>query len=292
MPLPHATWLRTFEAAARHASFTAAAEELGLTPAAVSQQIRLLEAHLGARLFERLPRGVALSDIGQAYAQPVRRAFGELQAATDGLFAAPRRRVLRVRASLSCAALVIAPRLEAFRAAHPGIDLELSTFVWADRFDMENSDVDVRWGFGDWPEASIQTLGHEDAIVVCDPASAAGDLREVAAGTVYTITGVEHDWTRLAELFDPGLPAPARRVRVDSSLIALQALAAGRGAAIVLESFARSFLDRGQLVAPFPIRLPVSRSHFVVHRRGVETRPDVVAFTRWLASVYGAAPPG
>ncbi len=288
--LPPLPWLRAFEASARHSSFTAAADELGLTPAAISQQIRLLEGHLGATLFDRLPRGVALTDIGQAYAQPVRRAFRDLEQATSGLFAAPARPVLRVRAAISCAALVIAPQLAAFRQAHPDIDIALSTFVWADRFDMQNSDIDIRWGFGDWPEPWSLHLGHETAIVVCHPDSVArGETFDaVAAGTVYTITGIEQDWPRLAEYCGLTLPTPARRIRVDSPLIALQALTAGPGAAIVLESFARPFLSRGALVAPFAHRMPIAGSHFVVHRKGVEDRPDVQAFTRWIAGLYAS----
>lgn len=288
MSSPPPNWLKTFDAAARHASFAAAAEELGLTAAAVSQQIRLLEAQLGASLFDRLPRGVALTAVGKAYAQPVRRALQDLSDATEGLFARNKHRLLRVRASISCAALVIAPRLGAFRNAYPEIDVDLSTFVWEDGQDMGHSDIDIRWGFGNWRERSIVHLGHENALVVCSPKAfqAGQNLSDIAAGTLYTITGIAHDWEQLSEHFSLTLPPAARHVRVDSSLIALQALQSDQGAAIVLESFARSFLEQGQVIAPFPERLPIPRSHYVVHRDGVETRPDVVAFTQWMVSLY------
>ena len=97
MKTPQVTWLRSFEAAARRGSFSAAADDLGLTPAAVSQQIRLLEKHLGAQLFERLPKGVVLTDTGQAYAQPIRKSFSEMQAATEGLFGSRSRKTVKVR---------------------------------------------------------------------------------------------------------------------------------------------------------------------------------------------------
>ena len=84
--MPHANWLRAFDAAARHGSFSTAAAELGLTPAAISQQIRMLERHLGKRLFVRLPRGVALTDLGHAYAQPIRRSFHRIECSTAELF--------------------------------------------------------------------------------------------------------------------------------------------------------------------------------------------------------------
>lgn len=144
--LPHVTWLRSFEAAARHSSFSAAADELALTPAAVSQQIRQLEHHLGIQLFKRLPKGVQLTDIGQAYAQPVRKSFVEMQAATDGLFRLQRKSVVRVRCSISFAALILAPLLRDFARIHPNIDVELSTAVWSDRIDGARS----RSGYPVW----------------------------------------------------------------------------------------------------------------------------------------------
>lgn len=84
--LPHVTWLKAFDSAARHNSFAAAASELGLTPAAISQQIRHLEQHLDAQLFRRLPRGVSLTDVGQAYAQTIGKSFEDMALATNGLF--------------------------------------------------------------------------------------------------------------------------------------------------------------------------------------------------------------
>lgn len=123
MDLPHPTWLRTFEAAARLGSFSAAADELGLTPAAVSQQMRLLEKHLKTTLFERLPRGVELTDMGKAYAQSVRKGLEDMKTATAGLFGKAKRRQVKVRASISYAALVLAPRLHDFLENNPEIDV-------------------------------------------------------------------------------------------------------------------------------------------------------------------------
>ncbi|MBZ9669968.1 LysR family transcriptional regulator [Mesorhizobium sp. ES1-3] len=293
MKTPHPTWLLAFEAAARYGSFTAAAAELNLTAAAVSQHIRLLEKHVGARLFERLPRGVALTDIGQAYAQPVRQSFAELQRATDGLFARPSRRVVRVRASITWAALILAPRLADFRQAHPEIDIQLSTFVWSDRFEAGNSDVDIRWGHGDWPEGAVQLLAHESAIVVCHPADTAWlagrrDIRDFPFACLHHVIGFETEWQRLSDHFGLALPAPPQRARYDSSLLALWAMTTGGGAMIVLESFARPFLDSGQLVAPLPHRVPISGAHYMVQADGAGRNDAVQTFCRWAAALYPA----
>ena len=289
--VPHAAWLRTFEAASRHGSFSAAADELGLTPAAVSQQIRLLEKHLKTTLFDRLPRGVVLTDMGQAYAQPVRRSFAELDHATRSLFGTSRKQVVRVRSSLSFAALVIAPRLAEFQDLHPDIEVQLSTFVWADRFGDDDSDVDIRYGHGDWTDGAVTHLGHEQAVVVCSPTYAASfgpslSLQTIAAGQVAIIAGSETDWFTLSAHYGLDLAAPIRMTKVDSSLIALQAVIAGHGAVMVLETFARPYLDLGLVVAPFDHRLPFRAAHYLVRRDTASSRNEVRTFEAWVASLY------
>lgn len=291
MKLPNPTWLRSFEAAARLGSFSAAADELGLTPAAVSQQMRLLEKQLKTTLFERLPRGVALTDMGKAYAQPVRKGLDDIQIATAGLFGTTRRRQIKVRASISCAALVIAPRLHGFLAEHPDIDVDLSTFVWANRFQDGISDIDIRFGFGDWTDGRLTHLGHEFAIPVCSPDyltgfGAAPRLDHLAARHVFTIHGSESDWPRLFAQMGLAPPVAARVTRFDSSLMALQAISAGSGLAIVLESFAQPFLERGSAVAPVPDRLAIRPAHFLVERDGGERRDEVRAFADWICTLF------
>ncbi len=291
MDLPHPTWLRTFEAAARLASFSAAADELGLTPAAVSQQMRLLEDHLKTTLFERLPRGVALTDMGEAYAQPVRQSLADMRTATAGLFGAARKRQIKVRASISYATLIIAPRLNEFLAEHPDIDVELSTFVWAGRFQQGLGDVDIRFGHGDWADGHVTHLGHEYAIPVChrDHLARFGNaptFDQLAADHITTIHGSETDWPQLMEQLGLTSPVPQKVTRFDSSLMALQFVSAGYGTAIVVESFASAFLDRGAVVRPIPEKLAIRPAHFIVEREGVERRDEVRAFSDWVKSIH------
>lgn len=289
--LPHATWLRAFEAAARHGSFSAAAGELALTPAAVSQQIRALEEHLGSALFERLPRGVALTDKGQAYALPVQKSFVDMERATRGLFGSSRKQTIRVRASISCAALVIAPQLAGFQDLHPDIEVQLSTFVWADRFADEDTDIDIRFGHGEWKDGAVRHLGHECAVAVCHPDFAASlgpnpTVRDMTRREIIEITGSEIDWPRLAEHAHMTPEPPANAIRVDSSLVALQAAISGRGAVIVLESFAQAYMKQGLLVAPLDLRLPIQPSHFLVLRDTSRARVAVQAFAEWVTALY------
>ncbi|WP_104018543.1 LysR substrate-binding domain-containing protein [Roseovarius nitratireducens] len=287
--LPHVTWLRAFDAAARHSSFTAAADELHLTPAAVSQQIRLLEKRLGAELFKRLPKGVALTDVGQAYAQPLRKSFLEMEQATDGLFRGQRKATLRVRSSISFGALVLAPRLNAFRERHPEIEIDLFTTVWSDRMTDAGIDLDIRYGDGDWPERNIWPLEVDDAVVVCHPdhASSLGDglsIEGLAAASVVQVVGSETDWGRLSDKYGLDLPAPVHWMKADSSLVALQILTSGHGSSLISRSFAGHYLKTGALIAPVPYQISMLQKFFLVQYEDTNKSPEIAVFKDWLTS--------
>lgn len=291
MDLPHPTWLRTFEAASKHGNFSKAALELGLTPAAVSQQMRLLEKHLNTTLFERLPRGVALTDMGEAYAQAVRKSLSDMQTATIGLFGAGKKRQIKVRASISFAVLVIAPRLHEFLFSHPHIDVELSTFVWAGRFQEGLSDLDIRYGHGDWADGQVSPLGHEFGVPVCHKNYMAqfghsATMEQLASDHIITIHGSESDWPQLFEQMQMNMPIAKRATHLDSSLLALQAVSTGNGIAIVLERFARSYLAGDEIVNPTNERIAIRPSHYLVERAGTELREDVQAFSNWIKAIY------
>lgn len=291
MNLPPPTWLRSFEAAARLGSFTAAASELGLTPAAISQHMRLLEEHLKTPLFERQARGIALTERGKAYALPVRQGFADLHSATQGLFATTQRQRIRVRASISCAALVLAPRLHGFLTQHPNIDVDLSTFVWADGFEGGESDLDIRFGYGDWRDGEVTLLAHESAIPVCNPAyleslGPSPTVETLSKGHIFTIHGAESDWPDLFAQTGLMGPTPARITRCDSSLMALQAVATGPGVALVFESFALSYRQQGVLLAPVPDKIAIRPAHFLVKRAGRSGSEPVRAFADWVTQLY------
>ncbi len=143
--LPPLTWFRAFEASARNLSFTGAAQELGLTQSAISQQVHALEVRLGCLLFERKSRGLALTDDGRRLAPTVADAIGALRSATDSFDSGARQDVLTVATSVSIAQWYIVPRLEAFSAAHPNAAIRLMTKVWPDEFSKLSVDVEIRF---------------------------------------------------------------------------------------------------------------------------------------------------
>ena len=292
--LPHVTWLRAFEAAARHSSFSSAAEELNLTPAAVSQHIRLLEKHLGVELFRRLPRSVMLTDMGHAYALPIRKAFTDMQGATTGLFAIQRKRRINIRTSVTYGSLVLAPKLAEFSALHPDVELHLTTAVWSDRLDDARIDIDIRYGTGDWEDPHIWPLSYDTGIVVCSPDHARRfgrqpDIAAMVQERVVLVMGSEVKWQRLGAHFSLDLPVPHHITKADSSMMALQLLVGGGGAGIIHENFADRYIAQGTLVSPFPYRLPIHEAYFMIIRPDALNRPEICAFRDWLISQEGTA---
>ena len=155
--LPPLEWLRVFEAAARLGNFTAAATELSLTQAAVSQRIRLLEARLGTKLFERLPRGVTLTLAGEAYVPHVHASLSALARATTDVFGTDRRRIT-IAAAGSAILLWIIPRLARLRESAPRTTIKFVTVYREPDYVTAQADFDVRFGHGVWPGRECREL--------------------------------------------------------------------------------------------------------------------------------------
>src|SRR5882724_7018911 len=172
--LPPLNALRAFEAAARNGSFLLAARELGLTPGAISYQIKALEERLGVGLFQRLPRGVVLSEPGRAYQQRVADAFDRLGAATDGLVGRQRSRAIRITALPAFAEKWLVPRLPRFRDRHPGVEVQLSADPEVIDFVTRDFDVGLRYSDGRHPALQVTEIMTEEIFPVCSPALLAG----------------------------------------------------------------------------------------------------------------------
>ena len=290
--LPPVAWLRAFEAAARHSSFAAAANELNLTSAAISHQIRSLEKRLGFGLFERLPRGVRLTDMGAAYVPAVRKAFEDLSLATMGIFGSLGEKTLRIRVPISYATLVLVPKLHAFRAAYPGIELQLCTTIWGDGLNSESVDVDIRYGDGNWADQRITTgrfekISDERSIIVCSPDHAGSlgpspTLSALCAGPIIKIMGCEGMWSDLKKQNGVEVDEQPAAVKSDTSLVALEYAASGLGAVLVLDAFARPYFASGRLVQPVEAALSGNQAHYVLRPPDTEHAPEVLLFTEWL----------
>lgn len=286
--LPHLPWLRTFEAAARSLSFSAAAEDLHMTAAAVSLQIRSLEQYLGFQLFERLPRGVRLTDMGSAYLPSVRKAFDELALSTVGLFGSRGDCSITVRSTAAFAVLWLAPKLHSFIEAYPDIEVRLLADIWADAQGADQSAIDIRFGDGQWEGFDAELIQKEASIPVCSPrwieqADSPAMLANLAQQNLIHIMGCEDLWTRWFRAAGIKENSVRKGLQVDTSLTALELASAGSGFALVLRSLTKSYIDSGRLVSPFEGELPIEQAHYLLQpKAGKRASPEVMFFRQWL----------
>ena len=285
--IPPLLGLQAYEAAARRGGFALAAEELHLSPSAISQRVRTLEAHLGVQLFERLPRSLRLTEFGHAYLPAVRDIFEELSAATNGLFGASEKTQLTVRVQVSYATTWLAPRLRDFNDTFEHISLRLLSAVWADALPPDEIDLDIRQGNGTWP-GFIATKLHDDfAAVICDPEllypgttfDTANDLRR--HGRVQVL-GFDDLWSRLAGS-NEWEERPEAVLTLDTSISAIEALRGSGYWTIVPERFARSAVLDGRVAMALEGMIPMRQSHYLLRRDdGSQMGGAAAAFTQWI----------
>jgi len=287
--LPNLNLLRAFEAAARHRSFTTAAEELSLTPAAISQQVRALEHNLGFLLFERLPRGVALTHMGAAYLPPIRQAFDDIAASTAGLFGLKGERSVKMRAPISFSCCNLAPRLVRFKKEYPDIEIRIGSSLWADEVEAESYDLDIRYGDGNWSGYKADFLINESYIPVCSPKvdPLPASMADMVKGNIISVMGSEGAWVSAKNDLELEEINAQRRLRADTYLVAAELAASGAGSLMIPRSMGEHYINRGQLVSPTDYEVPVSESHYLLrkedHRR---TRPEITILQQWLINDY------
>jgi len=285
--LPHLTWLRAFEASARHLSFTNAAQELNLTQAAISKQVKLLEHYLREPLFERKPRSLVLTKVGAAYLPKVRDGFERLAAGTEEVFGLRRSEVLTVRAPVGYSVNWIAPRLKGFFHHHPDINLRLVSSVWGDQFDNERFDLDIQYGTGNWPGYKADRLTWEVIKPVCAPSllygkNAIRKPADLAHHRLLHVLGYEEgwaDWLRFAKT--NGINS-GQGLQFDTSLLAFEFAAHGGGVALARSSMFSIEIERGRLVEPFSIEAPLHEAFHLISPETGRDHPDAQKFREWL----------
>lgn len=286
--LPPLTALRAFEAAARHMSFAKAAEELNVTPAALSFQIKALEEQLGQPVFRRLNRAVELTEIGALLSPGLRAGFSEIANAWGRARRFTDQSILTVTAGPAFTALWLAPRLFTFAAAHPDIELRFSASLKL--IDFARDDVDLAIRFGPKPDDSLfsQALADEWATPMMSPDLAAevktpGDLRDIPLLTDDVSESISPsigwgDW--LAAAGHP--PIETHGARFNQADHAVNAAIAGTGAIMGRASLTEAALRDGRLVMPFRLSLRTASKYRLVCPHGVEKRAHVAAFMAWI----------
>lgn len=280
--LPPLSWLRAFEASARLGNFTRAAEELRLTPSAVSYQVRALEAELGHKLFDRQRRLLVLTRLGQNYLPIVAKAFAVIDTGTAGIFGKQRPATVTLRGLSSFNMLWLVPRIAGFRQKHPEINLRLLSTSWSDSGGRDPIDIDIRYGDGTWPDGTVIALPKGRVVPLCLPGRQAS-VADVLQGPLLEITGAVDTWAQFQQDHAPGVTIPDPVVVVDQSLIALEMAKDGHGYALVADSLAAPYLARGDLVLACEAYLPERLSHhLVLPTAGNSHRPEIMACVAWI----------
>ncbi len=282
--LPPLNWLRSFEAAARRLSFTAAGEELHVTQSAVSQQVRNLESMLGQPLFLRGPRSLQLTEAGRRYLPTVENAF-ELLSQGTGEFLAPREdNLLDIRANFAFTLYWLTPRLEDFLARHPGLRINLSAALWQSDFAGTPASVEIRYGRGQWEGVWSERLIADRLAPVSAPALAARltEPQDLAGETLLHMTSAGDSWDYWGR--KAGVPAVRRREGHFLNAIApmMELAKRGQGVALGYESICRSMLEDGDLAAPFDLWVPAQDNYHVVIANRDQASPAARAFRDWV----------
>lgn len=295
--LPPLNGLRAFEAAARHLSFSKAAEELHVTPAAISHQIKGLESYLGVALFRRLNKALMLTEAGQAALPSLHEGFDQLGRAVDAVLAWDTRRPLTVSTAPSFGAKWLVPRLAGFRRAYPGIEVRVDASADLVDFTREDVDLAIRYGAGRYPGLIAERLLVEEVFPVCSPRLLEGPapLRVPADLRHHTLLHVEWqqqpemwpDWSMWLRAAGVEEVDPTRGPRFSMSTMAAQAAIEGHGVALGSSVLLRDDLDAGRLVKPFELGFPVEFAYYLVYPESNAERPKVIAFRQWLLAEVG-----
>lgn len=292
-PLPS---VRVFEAAARHENFTLAAAELGMTQAAVSYQIRLLEERLGVPLFVRSKRRVTLSEAGRRLAPVVSDAFDRLAEGFSGLVDEDET-VLAISTAQTFASNWLSSRLGGFQMARPELAVRLLTSNTMTDFARDDVDVAVRMGKGPWPGLRQHFLFCLYSTPLCTPDFRDHHRLERPEDLLRVPRLNAHDWWWKQWLEEAGVPlieeARQQGIRLDSQALEGNAALAGHGVGLLTPLYWRAELDAGRLVQPFDLVVVSGPALWLVYPEHKRGRAKIRAFRDWLlAEIAAEAPAG
>ncbi|WP_298722989.1 transcriptional regulator GcvA [uncultured Ferrovibrio sp.] len=295
--LPPLVSLRTFEVVARHLSIIKAADELCVTPAAVSHQIRTLEAHLGQALFRRSGRNIVLTEAGEACLPGIRDAFQQLSDAIAQIDTLAEGGVLTVSVAPSFAIKWLVPRLDRFQQKYPAIDVRVAASNQLSNFTSDNVDVAIRYGGGRYPDLYVERLLPEAVFPVCSPELYARHKFKTPAD-LHDVVLLHDDspdddqscptwqmWFSAAKVKDADWN---RGPRFTQSSLVLEAAIHGKGVALAKATLAAADIEAGRLVRLFNDETPIDFAYYIVGPQRKMAQPKVAAFVEWLRSEVAA----
>jgi LysR family glycine cleavage system transcriptional activator len=289
--LAHLNALRAFEATARLGSYVRAANELAVTPAAVGQQVRMLEEHFGSALFQRQGKKLVLTEAARAVLPDIKDAFDRLAQAANRLRETRRADLLTVTLPPSLTKWLIS-RIETFSMAHPEVDLRLDPMDRLADLRRENIAVGIRYGTGRYPGLDATLLMSDEVFPVCSPSllTRMHKLRDpddlAHFQLIHDTTMESHTsfptWTTWLKAAGARRVDARRGLRVNSPIMALQAAIDGKGVALARSVTAADDLREGRIVRPFQFACATNYSYYLLYPSGLPLSQAAAAFCRWL----------
>jgi LysR family glycine cleavage system transcriptional activator len=283
--LPSLNAVKAFEAAARSKSFTRAAEELCVTPGAVSQQVKALEAELGLKLFNRERQRLVITEAGREYLAIVRDALDQIALGTERLTQRQRSGVLTVSVSLDFASKWLVGRLGRFAESHPEIDLRVAASDQHVDFARDDVDLAVRHGDGLWLGLKVERLCAEQLFPVCSPKLIRGRDRVMSASDLLKFPLLRlDDWTNWGRWFEAArvatlaMPGPV----LNRASILIDAAIDGQGVALARTALAAWDILHGRLVRPVDVSLAMANTYWIVSPNATANTPKIATFREWL----------
>lgn len=294
--LPPLNALRAFQAAARHLSFAKAAEELNVTPAAVSQQIKKLEDYLQVRLFSRHNRSLTLSEDAQLLLPGISDGFEKINAAIKSFHRRKEHGFITVSVTPSFASKWLVPRLDHWVKQHPETDIRVSASLGLVDFEKDGIDLSVRFGSGSYPGLESTFLMKESFVAVCSPIFVEGEngirtpsdlknhtLLHVTAPNDNYGTDWRH-WLQAAGVEDVDVE---RGLYFDDTTVGVLSAIGGQGVLLARRALVEDDIAKGLLVMPFDFDIPLEFSWYVIAPKPNMSKPAVTAFREWLLTEAG-----
>jgi LysR family glycine cleavage system transcriptional activator len=284
--LPPLNALKSFEAAARRGSFQAAAEELFVTPSAISHQLKALEDFLGLELFIRQPRKVTLTQAGDDYYHSIQGALMEIDQSTQRLISTHQSGVLHLSMAPAFLSRWLLPRISSFYEAQPDVKLELSSSAGLVDFDRSETDMAVYFGNGDWPDIEMHLLRHYHQTPVCSPKllekCGVNNPEDILQYTLLHVTKRQDDWLNWFQKAGVNYKELKQGMNLSSGALTAVAAINGLGVALADLGFVNEELSSGKLIAPLDIAFGNSKSFYLVYQKKRAMTYAMKAFQLWL----------
>ncbi|WP_281544263.1 LysR substrate-binding domain-containing protein [Grimontia sp. SpTr1] len=286
--LPPLNWLRSFEAAARHLSFTHASQELHITQAAMSQQIKALESQLGTMLFVRLPRGLELTEAGAAYLPVLHESIEKMNEVTEELFGKGRNKLLNVKVNLVFFVNWLAPRLPEFYEQYPDINLKITSNIWVNSQQKSSDcDLEVIYGNGRWQQYEARRLTWDLLQPVCSPNYASRFEgkpvpQDIVNENLIHVIGYEDGWNRWFQSI--GMPYTDFNLgsQFDTLINAFEVAANDGGIALGRSSLLQGYFESEKLVSLFDQEVLTTEAFYLVNHKSRFLHPHAEAFINWV----------